>query len=330
MAFKKTLATRLFSISRSTNPALTNCRISSPCTAAKSALLNQRSTPNKLAPDPVDDGIFRRYLHRQSFAKADSVRFLPSGEKLLEKLREMDISRNRIRLDGLISPPPTEVEGELTVKDAKKILRFSQLETVKSRLRQMEKDSVSYTEFLEICAKESSSVDLGFEFAEMLDQSGSVIVLGNNVFLRPEKVVKAIQGLMPMPLPHNNNDLRLKELQEMEKHKTYIDTKAKFLVRRELWCGLGCFVAQTAAFMRLTFWELSWDVMEPICFYVTSMYFMGCYVFFLRTSKEPSFEGFFRSRFETKQKWLMEAQNFDLKRYNELKKACYSDVAVRR
>ncbi|KAI3452118.1 hypothetical protein Pfo_008783 [Paulownia fortunei] len=328
MAFKKTLAQRLFSISRITNAALTNCRVSSPCTAAQSKALNHQTTPNKLAPDPGDDKIFRRYLHRQSAATSPELRFLPTGEKLIEKLREMDIARHRIRLDGLTPSPATAAEvdspeGKLTVKDAVKILRLSQLEMVKSRLRQIEKECVSYPEFLEICAKECSSVDQGAEFAKMLDQSGSVIVLGNIVLLRPEQVVKAIQGLIPVPSPHSPDDPRMLELQEMEKQKAGIDRKAKLLVQRELWCGLGYLVVQTAAFMRLTFWELSWDVMEPICFYVTSIYFMGGYAFFLRTSKEPSFEGFFQSRFSAKQKRLMKAQNFDIERYNELKKACY-------
>ncbi|ONM05300.1 Calcium uniporter protein 4 mitochondrial [Zea mays] len=93
-------------------------------------------------------------------------------------------------------------------------------------------------------------------------------------------------------------------------------------VRRELWCGLTYLVIQTAGFMRLTFWELSWDVMEPICFYVTSMYFMAGYAFFLRTKKEPSFEGFFESRFAAKQKRVMRARGFDLRRYEELRRAC--------
>ncbi|KAI3462817.1 hypothetical protein Pfo_019480 [Paulownia fortunei] len=323
MAFKKIIAQRLFSISRITNPALTNCPItSSPCTAAKSAALDHQTTRNKLAPDPGDDGIFRRYLQSHSAAAPSGPRFLASGEKLLEKLRGMDIARDRIRLDGLTPPPASE--GKLTVADAKKILRLSQLEMVKSRLRQVEKDCVSFSEFLEICAKECSSVDQGLEFAKILDESGSVIVLGNIVFLRPEQVVKAIQGLMPVA--PNPDDPRMKEFQEMEKQKAAIDRKAESYARRELWCGLGCLVVQTAAFIRLTFWELSWDVMEPICYYVTSMYFMGGYAFFLRTSKDPSFEGFFQSRSSAKQKRLMKAQNFDVERYIELKKACYPPV----
>lgn len=108
----------------------------------------------------------------------------------------------------------------------------------------------------------------------------------------------------------------------MEAQKADIDSAAAAQVRRELWCGLAYLVVQTAGFMRLTFWELSWDVMEPICFYVTSMYFMAGYAFFLRTKKEPSFEGFFESRFAAKQKRVMRAQGFDLRRYEELRRAC--------
>lgn len=109
----------------------------------------------------------------------------------------MDIARDRIKLDGLRPEEAAaaaaavngeSLEGNLTVKDAVKILKLSQLEFVKSRLRQIEKDRVSYSEFLDICSKECSSVDQAIEFAKMLDQSGSVIVLGNIVFLRPEQV----------------------------------------------------------------------------------------------------------------------------------------------
>ncbi|KAL9152037.1 hypothetical protein ABFS82_11G092200 [Erythranthe guttata] len=339
MAFRKTITQRLFSLSRMANtPAVTNCRTSSPCSAAKSASLNHPSKPNGFALDPGDDGIFRRYIHRNSAAAASpsAIRYLPTGEKLLEKLREMDISKDRIRLDGLI-PPPAEAEAEmeaeleespeanLTVADAKKILKLSQLETVKSRLKTVENDVVSYSEFLEICDNVCSSTDQSLEFAKILDESGTVIVLGNIVFLKPQQVMKAITGLLPLTITHTKlDDPRKKELQEMEKQKSTIDIDADLAVKREFKLGLGYLVVQTAAFMRLTFWELSWDVMEPICFFVTSTYFMGAYGYFMRTSKEPSFEGFYQSRFGAKQKRLMKARDFDFERYSELKKACSS------
>ncbi|EPS58409.1 hypothetical protein M569_16406, partial [Genlisea aurea] len=268
----------------------------------------------ELAPDPGDDGIFRRFLHRKPSIVGPGVRFLPTGEKLLEKLQVMDVTRDRIRLDGLIPPAPSSPEAELTVSDAVKILRLSQLESVKQRLRRIEKDVISYSQFLEICAEGCSDPNESLELAKRLDESGNVIVLGNTVFVRPDQVVKAVRSLLMLPAAIDE------ELEEMEKEKAAIEGEAKALVRRELWLGLGFLMVQTAGFMRLTFWELTWDVMEPICFYVTSIYFMGGYAFFLRTSKEPSFEGFFLSRVEAKQNRLMKARNFDLDRYNRLTK----------
>ncbi|KAF7135048.1 hypothetical protein RHSIM_Rhsim08G0111300 [Rhododendron simsii] len=323
MAFNRTLAYRLSHLSKSCNPTLTNCRISSSSVAVQTLI---PPDPSKVAPDPGDDRIHRRFLQSrpiyQSAVTPPELRPFPRGENLLEKLRGMDVGRNRVRLDGLVPPRESTAaeEGKLTVEDARKLLKASQLETVRSNLRKVPKDKITVEEFIQICCKSSGDREQGLGFAKMLDESGTVIVLGNVVFLRPDQVVKIIQNLLPAPEQLQTNHPRWKELQQMEKQKAEIDKRADALVRRELWCGLGFLVVQTAAFMRLTFWELTWDVMEPICFYVTSMYFMAGYAFFLRTSKEPSFEGFFQSRFSTKRKQLMKIHDFDVERYNELKR----------
>ncbi|MFS8011022.1 putative calcium uniporter protein [Helianthus anomalus] len=315
MAFKQNLIHRMLNICnhKCSNQTLRNCRIS-PSSSSSSAAAATRAlvppSPDRLAPDPGDDSMFRRF-------------FQPRSESMLERLKEMDITRNRIRLDVL--SPPVEVKRsseELTVADAKKILRVLQIEKVKAKLKITRKTHVSYDEYIDMCVEACSNRDQGLDLAKALDDSGYVIVLGNVVFLKPEQVVKAIHGLLPSNLRATNNR-PLKELEDMERWKSAIDTRAKELVQRELWGGLAYLVVQTSVFMRLTFWELSWDVMEPICFYVTSMYFMAGYTFFLRTAKEPSFEGFFQSRFSSKQKKLMKCEGFDVEKYKELRKACY-------
>ncbi|XP_051114408.1 calcium uniporter protein 2, mitochondrial-like [Andrographis paniculata] len=316
--FRKPLAQRLLGLSRINNPSsITTCRTSLP---RKAVMLNHEPAPNKLAPDRGDDGVFRRYLHRRSAPAG--LGLLPPGDTLLEKLRDLNISKDRIRLEGLIPPSVESPEATVTVEDAKKILRLTLMEKVKSRLSQIEKDCVSYPDFLEIITAECLDWDLGLEFAKILDESGSVIVLGNIVHLRPQKVVKAVEKHISTT-PISPKDPRMKELQELEKQMAAIDKKASTLVKRELWCGLAYLLIQTGAFMRLTFWELTWDVMEPICFYVTSGYFLAGYAFFLRTSKEPSFEGFYQSRLKAKQKRLIEKMKFDVERYEELKNCCY-------
>ncbi|XP_062205151.1 calcium uniporter protein 2, mitochondrial-like [Phragmites australis] len=254
-------------------------------------------------------------------------RFMP----LADRIRNLGVgfAFPRINLDGLVppaSPPATAAPApaaSLTVEEARKVLRATQMEAARARLRASGAAAVPYAEYLRLCC-DAAGADVGPSVARALDESGSVIVLGKTVFLRPEMVVKAIEKAIPVQqtVPVAENDPAREELKAMEAQKVDIDRAAASQVRRELWCGLAYLVVQTAGFMRLTFWELSWDVMEPICFYVTSMYFMAGYAFFLRTKKEPSFEGFFESRFAAKQKRLMQARDFDLRRYDELRRAC--------
>ncbi|CAF2049636.1 BnaA09g41840D [Brassica napus] len=321
MAMRKLLTKRLFSISNQASQSLTNCRISSSSLAVRTRVPKE-SGEARIAPEPGDSSISRRFLHNTAMIRPEIMQ-MPLGGSLIEKLREIDGSKGRIRLDGIAPPMATETETDkpsLTVEDTKKLLRAAQIEIVKTKLRETGKSWMAYEEFVSVCGEASSDLDHGAKIAKMLDDSANVIVLGDSVCIRPDQVTKSIEGLLPLPKVRSPNDPRRIELKELEAAKAVIDVKAQSLVRRELWAGLGYLILQTAGFMRLTFWELSWDVMEPICFYVTSIYFMAGYGFFLRTSKEPSFEGFYQSRFEAKQKKLMNVHGFDVERYGELKK----------
>jgi len=100
---------------------------------------------------------------------------------------------------------------------------------------------------------------------------------------------------MPISLAPKSDPCR-EELEKLEKEKAEIDQKAKSDAMTELRLGLGIFGLQTAGLMRLTFWELTWDVMEPICFFLASIYFIAGYLFLLNTSTNISFKSFFNRR----------------------------------
>lgn len=284
------------------------------------------------SPNSSSTGFFRRFLQqrREIFQSAanELPKFLslPVGDKLREKLKL--INSERLHFDGLVPPSPSRVpeSGGTSVVDVRKVLRCAQLEKLRFRLREIPTNSISYYEFMNICSDECENREQGLEFAKMLDESGSVIILSNVVFLRPDQVAKSVEKLMieTIGMP---NDPRRKQLEGLERQKAMIDQKAESQVRTELYCGLGFLILQTLGFMRLTFWELSWDVMEPICFFVTSLHFALAYGFFLRTAKEPSFEGYFRRRFKVKQKKLIKIHNFDVEKYNELCRAFYPTSA---
>uniref|UniRef100_A0A0D9VRL2 Calcium uniporter protein C-terminal domain-containing protein n=1 Tax=Leersia perrieri TaxID=77586 RepID=A0A0D9VRL2_9ORYZ len=331
MAFRRTLARSIWA-GKNANAAAA----ASPAAAPKS--------PARALP-AVDDCPTLAYLRPRPANVRYTTASVPLPAHCFPALPVGDHLFHRLRLDGLIPPTPVsrpapeeedEEVGVVTVEEARKVARAAQMEVARARLRSNAQTVVSGSEFAALCVDiAGGSAEGGRRLARALDDSGVVIVLGDAVFLRPDMVAKAIESMIPAATSTKSatttraaasvvdvdvDDARRKEeLREMEEEKAAIDAAAAAQVRRELWCGLGLLAAQTLGFMRLTFWELSWDVMEPVCFYVTSLYFMSGYAFFMRTSTEPSFEGFYRSRLASRQRRLMRARRFDVGRYEALK-----------
>ncbi|KAL4559470.1 hypothetical protein LXL04_031608 [Taraxacum kok-saghyz] len=335
MALRTTIAKRLY---KCRFPAIGNIG-HTPFIPPSSQKTSTAAIPNfyhQLLASPeksssaADAGLYRRLFQPRQINQMQKVSlpeqfYFPVGEKLRQKTNTFGCEC--LSLDGLKPQttenalPPSDSVG-LSARDAKKIMRCSQLQNVRSALKLIPSNSITYTEFVTICRDVCNNHDQGVELAKLLDVAGDVIVVGNVVLLRPDQVAKSMEKLISQSIS-SPNDPRKQELEELEKQKAVIDQKAISKVRGELYCGLVFLIIQTLGFMRLTFWELSWDVMEPICFFVTSFHFAFAYMFFLRTSKEPSFEGYFQRRFKVKQTKLMEVYNFDSQKYNELYKLFY-------
>ena len=49
------------------------------------------------------------------------------------------------------------------------------------------------------------------------------------------------------------------------------------------WAGLGLMSVQFGILARLTWWEYSWDIMEPVTYFVTYGTAMACYAYFVLT-----------------------------------------------
>ncbi|XP_048612331.1 calcium uniporter protein 2, mitochondrial-like [Brassica napus] len=169
MAMRKLLSKRIFNISNQSWQSLTNCRTSSSSVSVRT----------RIAPEPGDSGISRRFFHNTAVIRPEIMQIL-LGESLIEKLREIDGSKDRIRLDG-IAPP------RLTVEDTKKVLRAAQMEMVKTKLRETGRSWMTYSEFVGVCCEASSDPEHGARIAKMLDDSANVIVLGGSVCLRPDQ-----------------------------------------------------------------------------------------------------------------------------------------------
>lgn len=117
-------------------------------------------------------------------------------------------------------------------------------------------------------------------------------------------------------------DPRREELKQLQKAKDHIDILAHKQVRQILWSGLGFFVAQTSVFFRLTFWEFSWDVMEPVAFFTTTSGLIVGYAYFLFTSRDPTYQDLMKRLYLSRRRKLIQKHKFDINRFLELQKHC--------
>ena len=81
--------------------------------------------------------------------------------------------------------------------------------------------------------------------------------------------------------------LRL-ELKPLEDLKTEIDRKSAQRTTAVVWGGLGYMALQFGLLARLTWWEYSWDIMEPVTYFVGYGTAMVAYAYFVLTRQVRS------------------------------------------
>lgn len=215
----------------------------------------------------------------------------------------------------------------ITFTEAKKLMRLVNVEALKMKLGAEGKEVIGYSELLEACEHMgvAKSVDEARSFAKVLDEAGVVLLFRDKVYLHPDKVVDLVRRAVPLALTPEN-DPRREELKQLQEKKEEIDMLAHMQVRRILWTGLLFSVAQVGLFFRLTFWEFSWDVMEPIAFFTTATGLVISYAYFLFTSRDPTYQDLMKRLFLSRQRKLIKKHNFDVARFMELQKKCKSPL----
>ncbi|KAA8543612.1 hypothetical protein F0562_021642 [Nyssa sinensis] len=221
-------------------------------------------------------------------------------------------------------------EGEsISFSEAKKLIRLVNVEALKMKLGMEGKEVICYSELLEACKSMgvAKSLDEAAAFARVLDEAGVVLLFRDKVYLHPDKVVELVRKAVPLALT-SEDDPRKDELKKLQEKKEEIDVLARRHVRRVLWSGLGLAVIQVGLFFRLTFWEFSWDVMEPIAFFSTASGIIIGYAYFMFTSRDPTYQDLMKRLFLSKQRTLIRKHNFDVNRFMELQKKCKSPLDV--
>ncbi|KAJ4978454.1 hypothetical protein NE237_009234 [Protea cynaroides] len=217
----------------------------------------------------------------------------------------------------------------ISFSEARKLMRLVNVEALKRKLGMGGKEVISYSELLQAC----ESMDVvrspgeAAAFARVLDEAGVVLLFRDKVYLHPDKVVELVRRAVPLALTPEG-DPRRDELKRLQKKKEEIDMLAHKQVRRILWSGLGFAVVQVGLFFRLTFWEFSWDVMEPIAFFSTTTGLVIGYAYFLFTSRDPTYQDLMKRLILSRQRKMFKKYNFDVDRFMELQRQCKSPLDI--
>ncbi|XP_065164654.1 calcium uniporter protein, mitochondrial isoform X2 [Atheta coriaria] len=109
------------------------------------------------------------------------------------------------------------------------------------------------------------------------------------------------------------------ELMPLEEEKARLDMIAQRKSEWVSWIGMGLMSVQFGILARLTWWEYSWDIMEPVTYFVTYGTAMVGYAYFLVTKQEYVLQDFKdRQQLLTMHKKAKKA-GLDLAKYNTLK-----------
>lgn len=217
----------------------------------------------------------------------------------------------------------------MSFAEARRLMRLVNVEALKRKLGLEGKEVIEYSELIQACksvgvarSKEEASA-----FAQVLDEAGVILLFRDKVYLHPDKVVDLIIKAVPLALTSEDDPMR-DELKRLQAKKEEIDVMAHRQVRQILWSGLGMAVIQVGLFFRLTFWEFSWDVMEPIAFFTTATGIVVGYAYFLITSRDPTYQDFMQRLFNSRQRKLCKKLNFDVERFKELQQKCKTPLGA--
>ncbi|KAF7660423.1 hypothetical protein LDENG_00282000 [Lucifuga dentata] len=108
------------------------------------------------------------------------------------------------------------------------------------------------------------------------------------------------------------------KLSPLEKMKAQLTRKAEFKTSQVLWSGLALLSVQGGALAWLTWWVYSWDVMEPVTYFITYATSMGVFAYYVltkqdyvyREAKDRQFLHYFHKGASKNQ--------FNVEKYNEL------------
>ncbi|XP_057198073.1 calcium uniporter protein, mitochondrial [Triplophysa rosa] len=109
------------------------------------------------------------------------------------------------------------------------------------------------------------------------------------------------------------------QLRPLEKVKEELSKKAERRTTWVLWGGMAYMATQFGILARLTWWEYSWDIMEPVTYFITYGTAMGMYAYFVLTRQEYLYPDARDRQYLLFFHKGAKRTRFDIEKYNKLK-----------
>ncbi|XP_037534456.1 calcium uniporter protein, mitochondrial isoform X2 [Nematolebias whitei] len=109
------------------------------------------------------------------------------------------------------------------------------------------------------------------------------------------------------------------QLRPLEKVKEELSRKAERRTTWVLWGGMAYMATQFGILARLTWWEYSWDIMEPVTYFITYGTAMAMYAYFVLTRQEYIYPDARDRQYLLFLHKGVKRTHFDVEKYNKLK-----------
>ena len=198
-------------------------------------------------------------------------------------------------------------------------------EDIDELVRESSCHSVSLGEFRALMADRGVSGEKAQDDTlATLQKAGVIIKIDDVVYTNPGQLTRDVLAVLPRvpSYVYGVSDAELVSLEaDLAAQEAEVNA-AKAKARRRsnvvVGTGLALMCTQLVVFMRLTYVELSWDVMEPISYFVGVFNAILVYIYFMVYQRDFSFNDW-ASRMQTSYtKWAVSKKGIDWQRYKKI------------
>lgn len=244
--------------------------------------------------------------------------------ELSKQLEQHGPATEKPPLDAFSPLNSDEPHSRESVSQAAIILKHAGMAHLREELEAVSERqaTIPYKQLLKLIqeAGVAGSVQEAQRVTDALCTAGVVLRFRAQVYLRPDEVAQSVLSALPDTLNDLENKARSLEadLQPLEEMKQRIDRSAYWRSKAVMWSGFSLLVVQWGVFYWLTWYELSWDVMEPVAYFVSLGTAIGFYLFFLLTNEPFDYRPFQQKLFTRWQQRHLSKINFDKSTFDRL------------